>query len=211
VSETFPQEWGTEPPAPASPPAGAPREFTAEELDAARAQLLAQGATGIGTGPAATGEALGLSAMAAGAEATEVDAGAMLAAIRALQAKVDALEREKRAAQAPDVVKYAQALFDHLAVKAVKHPHTQADPDHTWGQAPGDDGTGGRGVLGAAGKIVTAAGKAADTGHPGTLAADLGKVETWVKRHARRFPHIDYSYVLELAEDAAQAVTLLAA
>lgn len=218
MTEQYPEGWGqapAEPLAPAVPtdaPATAPREFTPDELAEARRQLVAQGAD-LGPGPevAESGAALGMQAMAAGAQASEVDADAMLAAIRSLQAQVAALEREKKLAQAPEVVKYAQALFDHLAVKAAQHPTVQADPDHTYGKAPNAEGHGGQGLLGAAGAIVTAAEAAADTGQPGTLAADVGKVETWVKRHARRFPHIDYSYILDLAEETAGAVLKLAA
>jgi hypothetical protein len=191
-------------------PAPAPRQFTAEELDAARAQLAAQGED-LAPASTASSEDLGLSAVAAGAEAQSVDAGELLAAIRGLQAKVDALEADKRAANAPDVVKYAQALSDHLAAKSAAHPVIQADADHTWGQLPNAQGHGGSGVLGAVGKLTADAEAAAESGKPGGLAAEVGKVENWVKAHARRFPHIDYSYVLDLAAEAAGAAAKLAA
>ena len=211
MSETFPEEWanpeGTPPAAPEPPPA---RQFTAEELAEASRQIAAQnvGVTGPEVGSPVD---LGLHALAAGAEATEVDTAAMLRAIKQLSAKVAALEAEKRLSNAPAVVTYAHALHDHLAVKATQHPTVQADPDYTWGQAPREDGQGGRGVLGATGRLVASAEAAADTGNPGTIAEDAGKVTTWVVRHARHFPHLDYSYVLELAEDVAQAAVKLAA
>jgi hypothetical protein len=185
-------------PAPASP-AEAPREFTADELEAARAQLAAQGAD-LGTGQAASGADLGAQAVAAGAAPTEVDAQALLEQVRALQARVANMEHASRMAQAPDVVKYATALRDHLAVKANQHPAIAADPDHNFNA-----------VLGAANDLVSGAEAAAESGNPGKLGAEVGAVESWVAKHARRFPHIDYSYILDLAGEAAQAVAALAA
>lgn len=213
MSESYPEDWAQAPAAPlAAPPV---REFTPEELEAARVQLTAQGAdlgpAGGASDVAESGAALGMHALAAGAEAAEVDTAAMLRAIKALQSQVASLEAEKRLTSAPQVVRYAQALHDHLAVKAAQHPTVQADPDHTYGQAPHEDGQGGRGVLGATGRLVAAAEAAAETGNPGTITTDAGKVATWVQRHARRFPHIDYGYVLELAEDVAGAAAKLAA
>jgi len=216
MSETFPEDWQGQDPA--APPAEAPREFTKDELEQARQQLVSQGAdlgpSGGSTAPndvAESGAALGMHALAAGAEAADVDTAAMLRAIKELSAKVSALEAEKRLASAPDVVKYAHGLHDHLLAKSYQHPGVQADADHTYGQAPRESGEGGKGVLGATGRLITAAEAAADTGDPGTIAAEAAKVGTWVTRHARRFPHIDYSYVLELAEDLGGAALKLAA
>lgn len=205
-----PQEFGTESaPGAADAPA---REFTPEELAQARAQLLAQGEDlSNAQGPPVDPESLGAHAVGAGAEAAAVDPNELLAAIRGLQSKVDALEAEKRQANAPDVVKYTQALHDHLAGKAAAHPVIQANPDHSWGQAPDAQGANARGVLASTHALVADAQGAADSGKVGHLAEDVGKVEDWVKRHARRFPQIDYSYILDLAAEAAGAVAKLAA
>lgn len=193
-------------------PADAPREFTAEELAQARAQLLAQGEDlAEAQGPPVDPASLGTHAVAAGAEAASVDPNELLSSIRALQAQVAALEAEKRQANAPDVVKFTQALHDHLAGKAAAHPHTQADPDHSWGQAPDAQGANGRGVLADTAALVADAAQAAESGKVGNLGERVGKVEAWVKAHAKRFPHIDYSYVLDLAAEAAGAVARLAA
>lgn len=182
----------------AAAPAG-PRQFTPEELEEARQQLMAQGELSQAE-PAQDQAALGMQALADGAQATEVDPGDMLAMIKSLQAKVAGLEAEKRLASAPDVVRLTTAVRDHLAAKAAAHPQIQLDPDHTW-----------KPVLDQAGQLVHDAEAAADAGHPGSLGDDIGKVASWVTRHAKRFPHIDYGYILELAEDAAEAAAKLAA
>lgn len=205
-----PQEFGTE----SNPGAAdAPRrEFTPEELAQARAQLEAQGEDlSAAQGPPVDPASLGTHAVAAGAEAAQVDPNELLRAIRGLQAQVDALQAEKRQANAPEVVRYAQALHDHLAVKAAAHPVIQGDADYSWGQVPNAQGAGGRGVLADTAALVGDAEAAADSGKVGHLGDDIGKVETWVKAHARRFPQIDYSYVLDLAAEAAGAVARLAA
>lgn len=179
-------------------------EFTPEQLAAARAQLEAQGelspAAASPDTVATDGAGLGMRALADGAQAAEVDSGELLRQIRAMQDRMDALEREKRMSTAPDVVKYATALHDHLSAKAAAHPLINLDADHGWGQ-----------VLEQTASIKEAAAAAAESGQPGTLKEDLGKVEAWVSRHARRFPQIDYTYVLELAEDAAGALAKLVA
>lgn len=190
----------------------APREFTPEELAQARAQLLAQGEDlSSAQGPPVDPASLGTHAVAAGAEAAQVDPQELLAAIRGLQAQVDALNAEKRQANAPDVVKYTQALHDHLAGKAAANPVLQSNPDHSWGQAPDAQGANARGILADTAAIVADAQAAADSGKVGHLAEDVGKVESWVKAHARRFPHLDYSYILDLTAEAAGAVAKLAA
>lgn len=195
-----------------APAAEAPREFTPEELDQARAQLLAQGEDlSAAQGPPVDSASLGTHAVAAGAEAASVDPNELLAAIRQLQGQVDALEAEKRQANAPDVVKYTQALHDHLAGKAAANPVLQANPDHSWGQAPDAQGANGRGVLADTAALLADAQTAADSGKVGHLAEDVSKVESWVKAHARRFPHLDYSYILDLTAEAAGAVAKLAA
>lgn len=179
-------------------PADAPREFTPGELAAAREQLRAQGE--LGTGSPGDPAAIGMQALAAGAQADEVDAASMLESIRAMQARIDALEREKRLATAPDVVKYSAALHDHLAAKAAAHPVINADADYSFGP-----------VLEKAAALAESAGKAAETGHPGSLKADAEEIGAWIAKHARRFPHLDYSYIGDLAAEAAGAVARLAA
>lgn len=194
------------PPTPPAPPA---REYTADELAAAQAAIA--GANVGVTGPQVGSPTdLGLAALAAGAEAADPDPAEMLAAIRAMQARIDALEAEKRSAQAPLVVTYATALLDHLATKRAQHPVIQADPDHNYGQVPNAEGLGARGVLGAAHHLVSTATVAAETGNGQGVAAELPAIQTWVQRHARRFPHVDYSYIVELAEEVAGAAAKLA-
>jgi hypothetical protein len=207
MTESYPDFPGE---APAETQAAPVREFTPDELAAAAQQLAAQnvGVTGPEVGSPVD---LGAQAVAAGAEATEVDAGGLLAQIRALTDRVNQMESDKRKAEAPAVVRYATALRDHLALKADAHPATQADPDHSWGKLPAQDGHGGAGVLGAVSQLVTHAEAAAESGHAGNLGKEVGAVESWVNRHAKRFPHIDYSYILDLAGEAAQAVALIAA
>jgi hypothetical protein len=206
--------WGPGPgevsdfPPPAPAPPAAPPVPTAEQQAEAAAQIAAQN-VGI-TGPQVGSPVdLGMAALAAGAEAADPDPGEMLRAIRQLQARIDSLEAEKRSQHAPDVVKYAQALLDHITAKRDQHPVIQADPDHSFGQVPNADGVGGRGVLGGVSHLVASATTAAETGDPRSVLSELGPVETWVKRHARRFPHLDYNYILELAEDVGLAAAKL--
>lgn len=184
----------------AAPDTAGGRQFTDDELAEARRQLEAQGQLAPAAGPEASGAELGMQALAAGAQAGEVDAAGLLREIRALQSQVDTLNRERHLAQAPEVVRYAEALRDHLAAKQAAHPHINADPDHSF-----------RPVLAIAGKVVTAAGEAADSGRPGGIAGDVQQIERWVAAHARRFPHLDYSYIAELAGEVGGAAARLAA
>jgi hypothetical protein len=195
---------------PAQPDPAQPPVPTAEQQAEAARQLAAQnvGVTGPQVGSPVD---LGRAAVAAGAEAADVDANELLASIRALQNRVNLLEAEKRAASAPAVVRYAEAIRDHLATKAAQHPAVQADPDHSYGKLPDASGAGGLGVLGAASHLAVTAAQAADSGKPGSFGTELGHIVTWVQRHARRFPAIDHGYILELAEEAALAATKLAA
>jgi len=174
------------------------RQFTPEELEAARAQLAEQDAA---TGPSVSEAQMSAHLVASGAEAASVDPAELLALIRGLQSKVDALTAEKRAATVPDVTKYATAIADHLQGKADASPVMQADPDHTL--AP---------VLDLAGKLKDAAAAAADgSGDVGAVHGVLGDIASFVRRHARRNPQVDYSYVEELAEELADACAKLAA
>jgi hypothetical protein len=181
------------------PPAAEPRQFTPEELEAAKAQLAAQAAAA--PEPLSVPESdLGVSMLASGAEADEVNPAELLASIRHMQARIDKLESEKRLETAPELVKYATAISDHLATKAAQNPAIDADPDHSYG--PARD---------LAAELVSAAKDATTSGNTAEVGPVLGKVVSWVTRHARRHPHVDYSYVLELAEEAEQAAAKLAA
>src|SRR5579872_4431990 len=94
------------------PPQPDPAQPTQEQLAEAARQIASQN---VGVTSAADPAALGMQALAAGAEPAEVDASELLASIRALQGRITALEAEKRAATAPAVVRYAQAILDHLS------------------------------------------------------------------------------------------------
>jgi hypothetical protein len=181
------------------PEADAPRQFTPSERAAAREQLLAQGELAPAA-PVPDSASLGIQALAAGAQADEVDPGELLRMLQAQQARIDALESEKRLATAPDIVKYATALADHLQVKADANPVIHSDPDHTWMPA-----------LELAAGLVNAASTAAQSGQPGDLAAQVAKVRTWVARHQRKFPHLDYGYIQDLADETDDAAAKLAA
>jgi hypothetical protein len=187
-----------------APAAPAPRtEFTPEELAAAREQLLAQGelAPRAQADQAVSPTDLGVQAVMDGAQADEVDTASLLRQIKALQARTDALEREKALATAPDVVKYATALADHLQVLADGHPVIHADPDHTW--MP---------VLEHAASLVNAASDAAaGTGDPAAVTQHLDAIRQFIDRHARRHPAIDYGYHRDLLDEAGDAAAKLAA
>jgi hypothetical protein len=145
--------------------------------------------------PAEASAAVGMRLAAAGAAATDVDTGALLRMIQGLQAQVAALNAERSAAAAPDVVKYATAYADHLQAKADAHPVINADPDHTYLS----------GLRGAA-HLVNAAEQAAATGTGHDRLVTLAKDgAAWVRAHARHFPAIDYDYLLQLAEEVAAA------
>lgn len=150
--------------------------------------------------PAADAESLGVQAVAAGAQADEVDPAALLAMLKAQQAKIDQLIAERNLATAPDVVKYATALADHLQVKADANPAIHADPDHTWMPA-----------LELAAGLVNSAQAAAASGQAGDIPAQVGRVRQWVARHQRRFPHMDYGYISDLADETEAAAAKLAA
>lgn len=131
---------------------------------------------------------------------TEVDANALLAQIQRLQASVEALEAEKRASNAPEVLTLATAAADHLQAKADANPVIHADPDYTWHP-----------VLEKAVALTGQAQAAADTGdtaHLERIAADIGD---WVAAHAKRFPSLDYSVITDLLDRTVTAARKLAA
>lgn len=168
-----------------------PQQAAAGQIGAVAADL--------GPGPQADPADIGAAAMAAGAAPAQVDSAALLASIQALQSRLDTLEAEKRAEAAPDVVKFGQALAEHVQAKVDAHPHLAAHPDNAL-RVGGD----------LAAKVLEAA-KAEADGNPGQLEGPLAELEGWVKAHARQFPHIDWHYVLELAGEAAAAAAKLAA
>lgn len=180
---------------------GAP-QYTPEQIAAARALLSDVGELDPAAqrDQAATPDDLAAQIHAAGAEAADPDVGALLDQIRAMQSRMDKLEAEKRAQNAPDVVKYAQALNDHLAAKAAAHPVVDANPDTSFG--PG---------LKLTAALVSAAGDAADANKPGTLERDSDQVVRWLTQQARRAPHLDLGYLAELAGEVAGAAVKLAA
>ena len=175
-----------------------PGSVTPQEAQQAAAEQIGVVGQDLGPGPQASAEDLGVAAMAAGAQPGEVDAGALLRQIQALQGRLEVLEQEKRADQAPAVVTYGQALADHVIAKVNAHPHLAGDPDNPIG-------------VGAdlAGRVLEAAQGAEQD--PDAVVAHIDTLERWVRAHARKFPHIDWGYVLELAGETAAAAVKLAA
>jgi hypothetical protein len=184
------------------PETSTPHGYTADEIAAARALLSEAGELDPAAQREQTASPDDLAAQihAAGAEAADPDVAQMLATIQAMQSRMEKLEAQTRAQNAPDVVKYAQALNDHLAAKAAAHPVVDANPDTTF--APG---------LKLTGALVDAAGDAADARQPGTLERDTDQVLRWITQQARRAPHLDLGYLAELAGEVAEAAVKLAA
>ena len=58
---------------------------------------------------------------------------------------------------------------------------------------------------------VTAAAEAVVAGEPGALDGPVAELTGWVRAHAAQFPHVDWHYVLRLAEEAGAAAAKLAA
>jgi hypothetical protein len=184
-----------------TPPPAAPDAAAEQAQAAAAAGVQNIGADlGAGTAPAAAPEQLGASLAASGAAPDEVDPAALLAAIRGLQAQVDAMQAEKRMEQAPALVTYAQALADHVAAKIAASPHTAADVDQ-----PGAVG------VDLANAALEAARAAAESGDISGVKEKVDDVVGWVRAHAAKFNHIDWSYVLQLAEEIGTAAGKLAA
>lgn len=194
------ENTGFTPDQPAAP--AGPRQFSADELAEARRQLIEQGELN----PverrddiAADQEDLGTQVLASGAEAADVDVSQLLATIQTMQRRMDKLEAEKKLSNAPDVVKYATALFDHLTAKSAAHPVLAADPSNF---GPGLD---------QAAALKDSAVAAGESGQAGSLEADAGKLGQWVARQARRLPQLDLGYIAELAEEVGGAAAELAA
>jgi hypothetical protein len=194
-------------PAPAPDPAAAPvvGDGGWEAGAAAGASPLTPQATAPSSAPpgdpADAAAAVGARIAAAGAAATDVDIEAMFRSIKSLEAQVAQLTAERVQAQAPEVVKYATAFADHLQAKADAHPVINADLDHTFIPA-----------LRHAAKLVNAAEQVAATGAGHAELVSLAKdAEGWVRAHARRFPAIDYDYILQLAEEVGSAAVKLLA
>ena len=180
-------------------PGPQPQPVTPQEAQQATAEQVTQVAADLGPGPQADPADLAAAVVQAGAQPGEVDAGALLRSIQAMQARLDVLEAEKRAEVAPEVVKYGEALAAQIVAKVDAHPHLANHPDNPL--------SAGRDL---AVKVLDAA-KSESDGNTGALDGPLAELEGWVKAHARQFPHIDWHYVLELAGEAAAAAARLAA
>jgi|SRR5215469_5535069 len=85
-------------------------QFTDEQLAAAKAQAAAAAAAPVAAAP----DPAALAAAAQSSASYEVDVPALLAAINAMQARLDSLEAERRTANMPPLVSTAQALRDLL-------------------------------------------------------------------------------------------------
>jgi hypothetical protein len=175
-----------------------PQQVTPEQAQQAAAAQVGQVAADLGPGPQASAADLGVAAMQAGAQPGEVDAVALLNQIRAMQARLDSLEAEKRTQQAPAVVVYGQALADHVQAKVSAHPFLVGHPDNSI--SVGAD---------LAQKVLDAAQDAEQ--NPDAVKSRVTELEQWVTAHARQFPHIDWGYVVELAGETAAAAAKLAA
>lgn len=139
---------------------------TDEQLAAAAEQLRSAPAPGDGA-PSEQELAAGLAARQSAGPAgiTDVDVAALLAGIKALQDRVDALEEEKAAGAGIPVVAAAETARDLLAVHAAHNPGT----DHAE-------------VLRLADDAVDAAKNAADSGD----GSELSKIGQRLERAIRR-------------------------
>lgn len=151
--------------------------------------------------PAQAAAAVGMRLAQAGAAATDVDTGALLAMIQQLQAQMAQMTAAQGSTGGPDVVKFATAFADHLQAKADAHPVINADPTDTYIPA-----------LQKAAELVNTAHQVAATGqgHEGLVNLAREAVQ-WTAAHARKFPAIDYDYILELGHEVASAAAKLLA
>lgn len=170
------------------------------EAAAAAAEQVSQIGADLGMGEQPAAADLGGQLQASGAHPGEVDTAALLEQIRALQSQMDQMQADKRSEAAPAIVSYAQALADHLNAKIAANPHTAADAD-----LPGAAGAD------LAGQVLEAARTAAESGDVTGLQAKVDDVVGWVRAHGVKFNHIDWTYVLQLAEEIASAAAKLAA
>lgn len=113
---------------------------------------------------------LGARAQAAGATAGDVDPGALLASITAMQSRLAALEAEKRQQTAAPVVATATALRDDLTEHASGKTLGYQDPDE---HAP---------LLGLADDAVSAAEGAAESGDGGALGQIARRIDRALSR-----------------------------
>lgn len=127
---------------------------------------LAQHAQDTRDRPATSPDELATQAAEQGASPTEVDAGALLKHIQAMQARLEALEQEKRAGNAPPLVATLEAARDLVTAHAAHTPGT----DHAEALSLADD-------LVDAGKNATQSG---DLGYVREIGARLHK---WLTRH----------------------------
>ena len=142
-------------------------KLSAEAANAAAAAQIAAGAAGIPSAPPEQDIASELAARQAAHPAgiTDVDIPAMLAMIQGLQARVDSMEADRAAGNAPPVKATAETIRDLLTAHA----------NHN----PGADFTA---VKGLADDLVDAAGNAADSGDGAALTAVAGKLERAVAK-----------------------------
>lgn len=161
---------------------------TPEQLAAAADQLRAQADVNPGVAPPSEADVaadLAAKQSAGPAGVTDVDVQALLAGIRALQARVDALEDEKAAGNAAPVVGTAETIRDLLRVHAAHNPKT----DH----AP---------VLALADDAVDAAGNAVESGDGGELSKIGARLVRAIRKiHPGPGDHHYLNQALGFAED----------
>jgi hypothetical protein len=158
---------------------------TPQQYAEAAAQL--RNAPDPGTAPPPEAEVaagLAVKQSAAPAGVTEVDIEQLMAAMKAMQARVDALEAEKAAGNAAPVKGNAEVMRELLRVHAAHNPGT----DH------GD-------VLRLADDMVDAAGNAAETGDAGIIHELAGKMERALTRvHPGPGDHSYFAQALDFAK-----------
>jgi hypothetical protein len=143
-----------------------------------------------GGGPlaAASDQQLGQAALDAGAGATSVDANELLAYIRGLEARVEAVEAERQAerdAGKPDLVTMAEILSQHIAHRAsALGKGGVLDPFIAKGQA-----------------LVDAAKRAAESGDGSEVSSMLGSLAAGLTRIAGAAASADVSYPIQLAAE----------
>jgi hypothetical protein len=173
---------------------------TEEQLQAAREQIAAQ-QTGLGAAapadPGDLGAKLAAGQLAAGQDVggTDVDVTQLLAGIRALQDRVEALEDEKRAGAGDPLGNSVASLKALLGLHAAHAPGI----DHSAAASMADD-------------LTDAAGNAVKSGDTGAVEKITGKLLAWLKRGGNPGPgdHPYYRQAVDFAEyhipDAAELV-----
>jgi hypothetical protein len=132
---------------------------------------------------------LGAQAQAAGAGVTSIDANELLAYIRGLEARVEAVEAERQAERdsgKPDLVTAAELLRDHIAHRseAIGGKASVLHPFVAKAQA-----------------VVEAAGRAVDSGDGGEVRDLVGSLASGLARVAAVAASADVSYPVQLAAE----------